>query len=104
LSEHTLRAVALAMGSPEAPKKKGKMVRDITSTASVDEWKLVNLIEVCVDLGILPQQRADTIDQAHRDYRNFVHPRKELKAAHPCTDAEADLAKGALNGVIDHLT
>jgi hypothetical protein len=92
-----------AMASPEAPKKKGGLVKDITQNTAADEWKLTDLIEVAVDLAFLPKERADTIDQVLRDYRNFVHPRKELKAAHPCTEAEALLAKGALDGVYNHL-
>ncbi|HEV3436185.1 MAG TPA: hypothetical protein VG122_02435 [Gemmata sp.] len=96
--------VARAMASPKAPKKKGGAVKDITSDDREDEWTLSNFIEVSVDLGILPQARADAIDQVLRDYRNFVHPRKELRAGHPCTEAEADLAKGALGAVINHLT
>jgi hypothetical protein len=51
----------------------------------------------------MPQARAASIDQVLRDYRNFVHPRKELKAAHHCTEAEATLAKGALDVVCNHL-
>jgi hypothetical protein len=51
----------------------------------------------------LPEERGDTIDQVLRDYRNFVHPRKELKAAHQCTEAEAYVARGALDGVCNHL-
>jgi hypothetical protein len=78
-------------------------VKDILANTAEDEWRLVNLIEVAVDLGLLPQDRADTIDQVLREYRNFVHPRKELKAAHPCTEAEAYLAKGALDGVCNQL-
>jgi len=95
--------ISAAMASPKAPKKKGGIVKDITSDDREDEWTLSNLIEVSVDLRILPQARADAIDQVLRDYRNFVHPRKEIRAGHPCTEAEADLAKGALGAVINHL-
>ncbi len=91
--------VARAMASPKAPTRNGT-VKSLTN----DEWVLANLVEVSADLGILPQARADAIDQVLRDYRNFVHPRKEIRAGHPCTEAEADLAKGALGAVINHLT
>src|SRR5262249_46969295 len=96
--------VAAAMASPKAPRKKGGVVKDITQDTAEAEWRLSDLIDVCVDLTILPQARADTIDQVLRDYRNFVHPRKELKAAHPCAEAEATLAKGALDAVCNHLS
>jgi hypothetical protein len=67
------------------------------------EWKLEALIKVAVNTNILPQARADSIDQVLRDYRNFVHPKKEVKAAHPCREAEALMAKGAIDGVCNHL-
>lgn len=88
-----------AMGSGRAPKAKGGAVID----PEKDEWKLYKLIEVAADVGVLNKQREDTIDQVLRDYRNFVHPKVEIKAAHPCTEAEAMLAKGALDGVLNHL-
>jgi hypothetical protein len=92
LTEPTRLPATLA--SPKKPSK-----GDITK----GEWALQKLIEVAVDTGILPQDRAHTIDQVLRDYRNFVHPKKEIKAAHECTEAEAGLAKYALDGVCNHL-
>lgn len=71
---------------------------------SRDEWRLHDLIRVAVELTILPATRADSIDTILRDYRNFVHPKKELRSAHPCTEAEALLSKGALDSVCNHLT
>jgi hypothetical protein len=67
------------------------------------EWRLHDLIEVALELGQLPAARGDAIDIILRDYRNFVHPMKELRAAHPCTEAEALMAKGALDSVCNHL-
>lgn len=88
-----------ALSSPKAPKA-NKRVKDFDG----DEWNLHNLIEVSVDLGLLPDQRSKTFDQVLRDYRNFVHPRKEIRSQHPCTEAEALMAKGALDGVCNHLS
>lgn len=84
---------AQAIANARAPK------RDLTK----GEWWLHDLIEVATDLGLLPQDRAKTFDQVLRDYRNFVHPKKEIKAAHPCTEAEAFMAKGALDAICNHL-
>lgn len=95
--------IAAAMASPKAPKKKGGLVKDITQDTHEDEWKLANLIEVAIDLTLLPQAKADTIDQVLREYRNFVHPKKEATLRQELGDAEGMLALGALNGVIDHL-
>lgn len=86
---------AKATASPKAPQKGG-------TVKSEDQWTLENMITVATDIGLLPADRAKTFDQVLRDYRNFVHPRKELRAAHPCGDGEALMAKGALDAVCDH--
>jgi hypothetical protein len=87
--------VASAVAASKAPKN-----RDL----SKGEWRLHDLIQVAVELGILPPPRAASIDQILRDYRNFVHPKKEIRSAHPCSEAEAFLSKGALDSVCNHLT
>jgi hypothetical protein len=61
---------------------------------------LSELIEVATD--ILPKDRANTADQVLRDYRNFVHPKKEIRAEHECTEAEGYMALGALDGILNH--
>ncbi|MEY2512500.1 MAG: hypothetical protein QOE26_3263 [Verrucomicrobiota bacterium] len=86
---------ARAVTASSAPRRK-----DI----SRGEWRLHDLIQVAVELTILPASRAQSIDQILRDYRNFVHPKKELRSAHPCSEAEALLSKGALDSVCNHLT
>ncbi len=80
-----------ASNSPKAPK------------SPIEFWKLGEAIEVSVDIGLLPMDRANTIDQVLRGYRNFVHPKKEGKMAYKCSEAEAFLAKGALDTVCNHL-
>lgn len=95
--------VAAAEASAKAPTKRNGQVKSLLQNTSSNEWKLTDLIEVSVDLGLLLPDRSKAIDQVLRDYRNFVHPRKELKAAYPCTEAEAMLSKGALDSVCNHL-
>lgn len=92
--------LAATNGSTKAASKKG--VRFGIDT-DADQWTLFNLIETAVDTGVLTGDRADTIDQVLRDYRNFVHPDRERRAKHECTEAEAGLAKYALEGVCNHL-
>jgi hypothetical protein len=89
---------ARAEASVKAPKDKGK-VKDLVG----GRWSLRDLIDVASDIGILPQERADTINQVLREYRNFVHPKVELRAKHECTEAEAMMAVGALDGVCNFL-
>src|SRR5206468_11750058 len=89
--------LAKANAARNAPKFKGK-VQPIES----GDWRLADLIDVASELQILPEERGRTVDQVLRDYRNFVHPKKEIRAQHACTEAEALLAKGALEGVCNH--
>lgn len=83
---------------------KSPMVNGKKTPISSGKWKLAALIEVAVDIGLLPAQRGASIDQILRDYRNFVHPKKELRSQHPCTEAEAFMAKGCLDGIYNHLS
>ena len=82
---------AKALGSPVAPK------------GPMEDWRLENLIKVAADIGVLPAKLATTFDQVLRDYRNFVHPKKEIRSGHPCREGEAQLAIGGLNAVCDLL-
>ncbi len=88
---------AKANAARSAPKFKGK-VQPIES----GDWRLADLIDVASELQTLPTERGKTIDQVLRAYRNFVHPKKEIRAQHACSEAEALLAKGALEGVCNH--
>lgn len=92
------RFYTIAMNSTKAPTLRGSVI-----DLHTEDWKLYKLIEVSVDINILPASRANSIDQILRDYRNFVHPRKELRAQYSCDEAEAFLAKGALDSVLNHL-
>ncbi len=91
---------AKAKASKKAPKDRAGTVRD----PAAGDWKLVDMIEVAADIGLLPADRAKSFDQVLRDYRNFVHPKKELRAKHPCTEAEALMSVGALEGACNILT
>ncbi len=86
-SDAVVKAKALA--SPMIPK------------GAMEDWRLENLIKVAADIGVLPAKRAMTFDQVLRDYRNFVHPKKEIRSGHPCQEGEAQLAIGGLNAVCD---
>ncbi len=87
-----------AMSAKKAPKDKRGAVIDLKTK----EWKLFVLIDVAEEIGLLPTARVNSIDQILRDYRNFIHPKKELRAKFPCTEAEGFLAKGALDSVMNH--
>lgn len=88
-----------AMTSSKAPKDNSGNILDIKTK----DWKLITLIDVATDIGIIPKQRAEAVDQILRDFRNFIHPRKEIRSQFPCGEAEALLAKGALDAICNHL-
>lgn len=92
------RFISGANLSRKAPTDKG-----VPIPIETGKWRLEKLIEVAVDIQILPQPRAASIDQVLRDYRNFVHPKREIRSMHPCTEAEALMSKGCLDGVCNHL-
>ncbi len=79
------------------------MATPLAAKGPMEDWKLEKLIEVAGDIGVLPAKRVDTFDQVLRDYRNFVHPKKEIRSGHPCGEGEAQLAIGGLNAVCDIL-
>lgn len=87
---------AAAKASARAPTRKNGAQK------GEDEWTLNDMIELAADINLVPKERAATFDQVLRDYRNFVHPRKEIRSKHPCGEGEADLAKGGLTALFDH--
>ncbi|WP_148314179.1 hypothetical protein [Sorangium cellulosum] len=88
--------IAIAKASPAVPLERG-------TPKPEDKWSLHDMIKIATDIRMLPADRANTFDQVLRDYRNFVHPRKESRSAHPCGAGEALMAKGALDALCDHL-
>lgn len=88
---------ARAVASPKAlHPKTGKPIPS-------SDWRLENLIDIALDITLLKPDPANTIHQVLRDYRNFVHPKKEIRAAHECGDAEAMIAVGALKSVCNYI-
>lgn len=92
-----------AMAAIAAPPRKGGGKRDISVNAGDDEWNLKSLIAVSLELGIVEPADDKVIHQVLRDYRNFIHPAKEIRDDRQLTEAKAMLAKGALDDVCDHL-
>lgn len=86
-----------AIASSVAPKDKKGNVLD------TDTWVLQHLIRVAADLGIIPAEKERLIDQALRDYRNFVHPKKEVRSQISIGDPEMRSAVAALDSVCDFL-
>lgn len=87
-----------AARSPKNPRVWNKAF-DFTKA---DDWPLAQLVGVCGPdgLGVL-DARAEQISDTVRDWRNFVHPRKELDEtkASPLSLSEA-IAAGALVDIV----
>ncbi len=83
-----------AKASAKAPK---------TKRIEKGQWTMYQLINVAADIDILPRDRANAIDVTLREYRNVIHSDVELKKQYSCTEAEASLAKGALDAVCNYL-
>jgi hypothetical protein len=88
---------ARAVSSGVAPTDKHDNVLDI------EKWRLEDLIRVAAAIAILPKEKEKTIDQTLRDYRNFIHPKKEIRSRLSIGDPEMRLAVAALDGVCDFL-
>ena len=82
---------ANSKASPKAPK--GKLIED---------WTLEKMILVAEDIGLLVPDKTAVIDKSLRHYRNFVHPRREIKEQYACGEPEATIAKGALEAVCNY--
>lgn len=97
---------AQAMAANAAPKKRtamGTIARDICSDLPVDEWSLNNYIEVAEQLALLPMGWKASVQAILRDFRNCVHPRRELKMTDKITQGEAFQSVGALMRICDHI-
>ncbi|MBX3210191.1 MAG: hypothetical protein KF764_34485 [Labilithrix sp.] len=84
-----------AGASAEVPQSKGKAV-------AAEDWKLEALIKIARDVKFIDQNREKTFDVGLRHFRNFIHPKREVKEEHACGEGEAHLAVGALIGLCDH--
>jgi hypothetical protein len=76
-------------------RKNKTNAKKLISLDPYEQWTLQDYIGVAIVCDVIPADRGDTIDRTLRDYRNFIHPRREVRAGHPCLEAEAQLAKGA---------
>jgi len=68
-----------------------------------DQWTLNNYIEVADELGLLPEGWKASIQAVLRDFRNYVHPRQEIKMTDKITEGEAYQAVGCLMRICQHI-
>lgn len=68
----------------------------------MEEWHLGSLIDVASELRLITPA-AQKFSHGIRDYRNLVHPGKEIRSAHKLGVEEADIAEKVLDIVIRDL-
>ncbi len=83
------------LASPAAPTLKGK-------TKPLDEWTLFELIAVAWERGVLSEDVAKHADQV-RNFRNYIHPRQQLKEGFVPRIETARIAQQVLKGVLADL-
>jgi len=79
----------------KAPKGHG-------SARALHDWRLGDLIDVAVELNII-QTDAEQYSHGVRNYRNLVHPGKEIRSQQKVAPEEADIAEKVLDIVIREL-
>jgi hypothetical protein len=95
--------IHLAMAAKYAPKLKSGAPKDIQSTARKDEWTLYDLIRVSDELGLVPKAWEASVQAVLREFRNYVHPRKELQMQDKITEGEAFQSLGALMRIHEYI-
>lgn len=86
LADQLLRDLAKAVAANSAPKKN----QDIST------WRFVELINVAVELRLVSRS-AEKLSHSVREYRNLVHPHKELKDKLGADEQEAKIALQVLH-------
>jgi hypothetical protein len=98
--EGLLQELAIAQAvafthSKAAPKKDGK-------PKAPQEWTLSELISVARELGVVSADVANHADQV-RNFRNYIHPRQQLKENFTPRIETAGIAQNVLLGAIKDL-
>ena len=66
----------------------------------IEKWDLNHLIEVATDIKIIKEPAINKLSHSVRDYRNLIHPGKELKSGLKVKPEEAKIAFEVLNILI----
>lgn len=95
LSELALGHRTEFLASPASPTIKGKK-------KPLDQWGLSELIAVARERGVLSEDVAKHADQV-RNFRNYIHPRQQLKEGFVPRIETARIAQQVLKGVLADL-
>lgn len=92
LSELALAQAGTYTASPSAPRRNG-------SVKPIDQWTLSELIAVSNALGVLSEDVARHADQV-RNFRNYIHPRQQLRENFEPRMETARIAQQVLRGAL----
>lgn len=95
LSELAMSHGTEFLASPASPTIKGR-------TKPLDQWRLSELIAVARERGVLSEDVARHADQV-RSFRNYIHPRQQLKEGFVPRIETARIAQQVLKGVLADL-
>lgn len=83
-------------GSPKYPKRKDGRKKDF------DKLTIEEIYKLLLEQDILKEiKNFDSIYELFRNYRNFIHPQKQLKESWPVGLGQSQIAIGLLNATID---
>jgi len=106
VTEALLLDAILAKESEQIAKSHASLIvagRILTNSPTDNlRWGLAELSEVARDVGIIQEQAWIQVNLA-RDFRNFIHPGKELRTQAQCTRKTALTALAAMEAVIEGL-
>lgn len=80
----------------QAAKKSNKAPKE----GDIEKWDLNDLINVATDIKIIKNPAINKLSHSVRDYRNLVHPGKELRSGLKVEPEEAKIAFEVLNILI----
>ena len=95
LAEIALAHATTFASSSAAPKAKG-------ASKPLDQWTLSELINVAHSLGVLGEDVAKHADQV-RNFRNYIHPRQQLKEGFDPRIETARIAQQVLRAALADL-
>lgn len=95
IAELALAHATSYVGSPTAPEVKG-------AVKPLDTWTLAELIGVSHALGVLGEDVAKHADQV-RNFRNYIHPRQQLKEGFEPRIETARIAQQVLRAALADL-
>lgn len=94
---------ALLLDALRVRREDAKASGAAEKSRQLEEWSLGSLIDVAVELGIIGQD-AQKLGHSVRDYRNLVHPGREIRSSLTIDEPEAEIAVKVLQIVVRDLT